>query len=124
MIFSAEKKDFPTDSMSTEINSYNDQNDFEWKIAMVKNGFFIGYFGDEYFLESKFEITDNLDTHLLKNTGCFFIESLDFEVFCEFRNILKEGFTDDIWDSIQEFIQLRFDLTGILMTCEKEITNG
>lgn len=123
MIYSAEIKDFPDSEKSSEISVYNDQNGTEWRFAMVKNGFFIGYFGDDYFKEKEFEIDDGDKIHYINNTGCFFVKTLDFDVYYEFRNIVNEGFTDDIWEAIEEFIQLRFELSGVIMTCEKDLTN-
>ena len=46
MIYSTEIKEFPNKVQYSQCYSYKDENGFEWKIAMVENGFFVAYFGD------------------------------------------------------------------------------
>jgi len=41
MIYSTEIEKFPKAKQCLECHSCQDENDFEWKIARVKNGFFI-----------------------------------------------------------------------------------
>lgn len=122
MIYSTLKKDFPKKGDYYEILEYLDENDLTWKIARVKNGFFIAYFGDNYFQENTFEIELTYGkTVFLKNTGCFFIQNSDFDVFYEFRNILKNGYTDDIWDCISDFLKERLQNDSeVIMECEKQ----
>lgn len=121
MIYSTEIKDFPKEADYYELLSYKDENDFEWKIARVKNGFFIAYFGDSYFKDSEFDIELKYGkTVFIKNTGCFFIQNSEFEVFYEFRNIIKTGWTDDIWESIEDFLKERLlNNPELIMECEK-----
>lgn len=122
MIYSMNKSVFPKENQYSECHSYKDENDFEWKIARVKNGFFVGYFGDTYFSPTTFEIrqddTDNDYYFRIKNTNCFFIQNVEFETFYEFRNILKTGWTDDIFESIEILLNERFLLDKGLMECE------
>lgn len=118
MIFSTLLTDFPTPDLYLECFSYKDQNEFEWKIARVKNGFFVAYFGDSYFKNKTFELSYDAITHFINNTGCFFIESMDFDVFYNVRNVLKSGYTDDIWEIIEEMIKDRVELSDIFMECE------
>ena len=118
MIYSTEIEKFPNSEQYLECHSYQDENNFEWKIARVQNGFFVAYFGDPYFKETYFSLEVNGKHKLLANSGCFFIQDEDFETFYEFRTILKEGWTDDIWDSIGEFLTERLSHDDGLMECE------
>ena len=49
MIYCLDPKMYPAPDQLIEEISYRDENDFEWKIARVQNGFFVKYLGDEYF---------------------------------------------------------------------------
>lgn len=118
MIYSTEIEKFPNKEQYLECHSYQDENDLEWKIAMVENGFFVAYFGDSYFKDTHFDLSVNGKGLLLLNSGCFFIKNSDFDTFYEFRNILKNGFTDDIWDSIGELLTERLIQDDGLMKCE------
>lgn len=121
MIYSMEKNIFPKEGQYSECHSYKDENDFEWRIARVKNGFFVGYFGDEYFSPTTFEIRNKEGEDIyfrIKNTRCFFIQDTDFETFYEFRNIIKTGWTDDIWESIQSLLTERLLLDDRILECE------
>lgn len=121
MIYSTEIEKFPNEEQYLECHSYQDEDNFEWKIARVQNGFFVAYFGDPYFKDKYFDfdqIGETKERLLLNNTGCFFIQNTEFETFYEFRTILKEGWTDDIWDSIGEFLAERLNHDSGLMECE------
>ena len=87
-----------------------DENDLEWRIARVVNGFFVKYFDDKHFIPNILCITTKIGELIkIQNTGCIFFQSTDFELFCEMRNIIKSGWTDDIWEAINEFLTERFD---------------
>ena len=122
MIYSVEQEKFPKEGQYVECHSYNDENEFEWKIARVENGFFVGYFGDAYFKDKYFDFDSEelggAKRILLNNTGCFFIKDTEFETFYEFRNILTNGDTDDIWDCIGEFFAERLTHDRGLTECE------
>lgn len=118
MIYSFKIEDFPEGDKVKECNYYQDQNDFVWKIARVENGFFVGYFGDDYFKDKYFDLIVNGENKLIMNSGCFFIQDTDFDTFYEFRVILSLGFTDEIWDSIGEFITERLTHDNGLTECE------
>ena len=118
MIYSTELDKFPNEEKSKEINSYKDENGMVWKIALVDNGFFVAYYGIPYFKETYFHFEIEDKPVFIKNTGCFFIQSIDFDIFCDFRDILKNENTDDIWDSIGEFIAERLENDNGLMACE------
>ncbi len=121
MIYSTEIEKFPNEGQYLEIHSYQDENDFEWKIARVENGFFVAYFGDAYFKDSSFWLEVNDKNLTLKNTGCFFIQNTSFDAFYDFRTILKEGWTDDIWESIGELLTERLVNDAGLMECEIQL---
>lgn len=112
MIYIAPKKSFPKPNQHIECHSYKDENGFEWKMARVLNGFFVAYFGDAYFMPNKFSIKlgkqMNAPYTTAINTGCIFIKDTSFDTYCHLRNILRNGYTDDIWESIEELLQERF----------------
>ena len=109
MIYCLSPSDYPTIDKQIEELIYIDENGFEWKIARVKNGFFVKYFGDDYFRESYFNCElPNGKTILINNTNCIFIQDTDFETFAEMRTILKNGYTDDIWETFEEMLEERF----------------
>lgn len=118
MIYSFEIKDFPKSGQYTERITYKDENDYDWVIARVENGFFVAYFGHEYFKEKYFSLTIKGKDTLINNTGCFFIQDTDFETFYDFRNILNTCFTDEIWEGIGILIQDRLEQDSGLLACE------
>ena len=87
--------------MCIEELSYKDENNFEWKIARIKNGFMVRYFGEEYFKQKTFECElSNGEWVRVKNTNCIFFQNVDFETFCEVRDIIKIGYTDDFFQNV------------------------
>lgn len=124
MIYSTEIDNFPASNKSLECHTYKDENSFEWKIARVENGFFLAYFGDPYFKEKYFLLEIKDENIMILNSGCFFIQNTDFDVFCNFdifynfRTLLKEGWTDDIWESIGNYIKERLIKDPELTECE------
>jgi len=46
---------------------------------------------------------------LINNTNCIFIQDTDFETFAEVRNVIRIGYTDDIWETFQEMFEERFE---------------
>ena len=110
MIYCLKPEMYPTPEQTIEEISYRDENDFEWKIARVENGFFIRYFGEPYFKETYFSCELKSGEHILiNNTNCIFIQDTDFETFAEVRNVIKIGYTDDIWETFQEMFEERFE---------------
>ena len=108
MIYLMKEKLYPTKELCIEEHEYKDENDFIWKIARVQNGFFVRYFGDKYFSDTFFCITTPKGLFKVFNTRNVFFQDASFESFYEFRNILKNGYTDDIWESIEGFLEERF----------------
>ena len=89
--------------------SYIDENMQKWRIARVRNGFMVRYFGNEYFKENTFECALPSGEYMrVKNTNCIFFEDANFETFCHVRNVLKNGYTDDIWETFEELFIERF----------------
>lgn len=123
MIYSTNKQLYPTKGQFMEESRYFDENGFEWNIARVNNGFFVKYEGDEYFSEKYFYIELNNGKRLkITNTNCLFVKCVDFDTFYHFRDILKNGFTDDIWDIIEELFLERFNQDeGFIESEEVEI---
>jgi hypothetical protein len=110
MIYCVEIKDYPNENQYLEESIYNDENGFEWRVARVNNGMFIKYCGDKYFSESTFDISlDDGHQISIKNTRCIFFNCIDFDTFYEIRNIVKNGFTDEIWDIFQDLFKERFE---------------
>ncbi len=101
---------YPTTEKIVEEITYRDENNFEWKIARVENGFFVKYFGVDYFKDKYFSCDLKSGEHILiNNTNCIFIQDTDFETFAEVRNVLKIGYTDEIWEVFQEMFEERFE---------------
>jgi len=101
---------YPISKMLIEEISYKDENDFLWKIARVENGFFVKYFGDSYFKYNVFECDLKSGFNIkVNNTNCIFINDTDFETFAEVRNVIKIGYTDEIWEVFQEMFEERFE---------------
>jgi len=109
MIYAVTPQKYPQNFI--EEIKYKDENDFEWRIARVENGLYVKYFGDSYFKFNNF-VCENKEGKMLKvkNTGCIFFADSDFETFADVRNILKNGFTDDIWDTFQDLFQERLSI--------------
>jgi len=109
MIYLVDEKIYPTKEFCSEEIEYRDQNDFLWKIARVENGFFIRYFGDKYFSDQIFCVQPKgKNLFMIFNTCTIFYQDADFEAFCSFRDILKEGYTDDIWEAVKFLLEERF----------------
>jgi hypothetical protein len=109
MIYCVEPSIYPdAPELHIEEITYQDENDFEWRIARVQNGFFVRYFGHSYFMEPSFicELPSGKEIRL-RNTGCLFIQDTSLETFSDMRTVLKNGFTDDIWETLEEMLTER-----------------
>lgn len=122
MIYLLDEKLYPSKGLYIEEHEYKDENDFIWKIARVENGFFVRYFGDPFFSETFFSIEVKGKMFNVFNTKNIFFQDSSFESFYEFREILKNGYTDDIWDSVSELLQERFSHDEGML--KSEICNG
>ena len=110
MIYAIPFENYPNKQQFIEELIYKDENDFIWKIARIENGFIVKYFGDDYFKDSTFECElSNGKWISIKNTNCIFFKDVDFETFCNVRNILKLGYTDEIWESFNDLFTERFE---------------
>jgi len=110
MIYCLPSKMYPTPELTIEENTYRDENGFEWKIARIQNGFFVKYLGEPYFKDKYFSCDLKSGEHILiNNTNCIFIQDSEFETFAEIRNVLKNGYTDEIWEIFQEMFEERFE---------------
>lgn len=119
MIYCIPKKNYPKKGQHNEEIVYKDQNDFEWKIARIENGFIIGYFGDDYFSPNSFECElEEGITFRINNTRCILIQDTNFDTFVHFRTILNQGFTDDIWDVFEELFTERLQINSERLECE------
>ena len=119
MIYCLPIEQYPKEGEFIEELSCKDENHCDWKIARIKNGFIIRYFDFEYFLEKRFhcELT-NGQTVTILNTNCIFIQDTDFDTFCLVRDVIKNGFTDEIWDTFEEMFTERFEHDKGLLACE------
>ena len=119
MIYCTPPESYPKPEQLIEEIEYNDENGYQWNIARINNGFFIKYFGEDYFKEKYFSCDLSTGEHILiNNTNCIFIEDTDFETFAEMRNIIKIGYTDDIWETLEEMFEERFEHDKGLLECE------
>lgn len=119
MIYCVGIEQYPLEGEFIEELSYKDENDFEWKIARIEDGLMIRYFGDEYFKDNTFECTLSTGECIrVNNTNCVFIKNVEFETFCEVRNILMLGYTDEIWEAFEELLTERFEFDRTLLESE------
>jgi hypothetical protein len=119
MIYAVSPEIYPKEGQFIEELKYKDENDFEWRIARIENGFMVRYFGDPYFKDSTFECElKNGEWVRVKNTGCIFFQNSDFDTFCEVRNILKLGYTDDIWETFNDLFTERLEHDRGLLASE------
>jgi hypothetical protein len=110
MIYCVDAKIYPKEGQFIEELKYKDENDFEWRICRIKNGFMVRYFGDEYFKDNTFSFElSNGKIIRINNTNCIFFNDTNFDTFCEVRTILKNGFTDDIWEVFEDLLRTRFE---------------
>ena len=110
MIYCLSPESYPKSKQIIEEISYRDENDYEWKIARVKNWFYVKYFGEPYFKETYFSCDLKNGEHILiNNTNCIFINDTEFETFAEVRNVIKIGYTDEIWETFQEMFEERLE---------------
>ncbi len=110
---------YPDKEHCIEELTYKDQNDFEWKIARVKNGFMVKFCGDMYFKDTVFVAVLDDGKHVqVKNTNCIFFQNTDVEVFCDVRDVIIGKWTDDIWELITEFFAERLNVINELIESE------
>lgn len=119
MIYCVPVELYPSDGLFIEELTYQDENDFEWRIARIQNGFMVRYFGDDYFKYSMFccQLKDGSMINI-KNTNCIFVKDSTFETFCNVRDIIKNGYTDDIWETFEELFTERFNNSEELLESE------
>jgi hypothetical protein len=109
LIYCLDPQMMPTSDEAIEEIIYSDMNDFQWKISRTELGFFIKFLSDPYFMENRFDVfLTNGDNIWIKNTNCIFIEDTDFQTFLEIREKIKNNYTDDIWEYIEDMFQDRF----------------
>jgi hypothetical protein len=119
MIYCLNPNLYPKEEQVVEEIIYKDENEFEWRIVRVQNGFFVKYFGDPYFSDSVFACENKHgQTRNVKNTNCIFVQNTDFETFAEVRDIIKLGFTDDIWETFREMFDERIKNQDSLLESE------
>jgi hypothetical protein len=119
MIYCLNLEIYPTRELIIEEISCRDENDFEWKIARVENGFFVRYFGEPYFKETYFSCDLKSGEHILiRNTNCIFIKNNDFDVFFKVRDVINSGYTDEIWETFQEMFEERFEHDKTILESE------
>jgi len=119
MVYCLPIEDYSRKDNFIEELKYEDKNDFEWVIGRLQNGFMVKYLGDDYFKEEIFYCeVSNGESIKIKNTGCLFFNSNDFELFCDIRDIIKIGWTDDIWGTFQELLVMRFEGDRSILECE------
>ena len=87
---------------------YKDKNDFEWLVSRVENGFLVRFLGIDYFKEDRFCFDlPNGEYIEIKNTNCLFFNTPDFDTYYEVRELIKNEFTDDIWEAFEEMLEER-----------------
>jgi hypothetical protein len=119
LIYAVSSDLYPKEGQFIEEIIYKDENDFEWRIARIENGFIVKYFGDPYFLDSTFECElSNGEWISIPNSNCIFFNNPDFDVFCNVRDIIKNGYTDYIQEVFTDLFTERFEHDMSLMASE------
>lgn len=109
MIYAVSPHTYPNAGQFIEEMQYMDSNSEPWLIARVVSGFFVKFIGEPYFIEDRFEIDrENGGAKQIKNTNCILFDTTDFDTFANVRDIIKENYTDDIWESFEEMFSERF----------------
>jgi len=108
MIYCVNPNTYPTKGKYIEESSHVDLNDFEWRIARVENGFFVKFFGDSYFSDNTFRIRTLDKEFMIKNTNCIWVQNPNFGTYCDFRDMIRDEYTDDIWEGIADLLSERF----------------
>jgi len=120
MIYCIPIEKYPKEGQFIEELIYKDENDYEWRICRIESGFIVRYFGEPYFKENTFECELLSGEWIrIKNTNCILFKDSDFETFTEMRNILKNGYTDEIWESIEELFTERFECRRDILESEQ-----
>lgn len=114
MIFFIDPKDYPAPNVTIEEVQYTDQNGFSWLVARIVDGTVIHYTGDKYFSDKFLEVECAHGFIRVKNTGCIFVKDISFGVFYELREILKSGYTDEIWDAFSQIFSTRLSIDPTL----------
>jgi len=107
-------------AVNIETLDVQDLNDFVWNIVRYKDGFVVGYDGDDYFKDTYLNIDLNSKHVLLKNTGLFYINDTTFDVFYMLLNIITNSWTDDIWEELTELFNMRFNVDDFILPGEKQ----
>ncbi len=118
MIHCLNKKKYPTRDQSIGESVHYDMNGLGWHISRVLNGFFVRFTGDEYFIEDTFICRVNGADIWIRNTNCLFINDQRFEAFDTFRQIIKNGYTDEIWETIAGIFEDRLNKSTELLPSE------
>ena len=120
-MYFVEPEIYPKEGNYVEEISYRDENDFEWKIARVQNGFFLRFFGPRYFSDEYFSLDNGIK---INNTRCVFFQTEgmdDFAIFMDIRNEVKTNFTDTIWSRLESLLEPRFELMPHIGLLESEV---
>lgn len=120
MIYSMPINNFPKEGQYHNCYSHNDMNRQEWKIAIVENGFVLAYFGKDYLKQNSLLILfeGEPESKLINNTGCFFWQTKDLDVYSSIRETIIHGFTDDVYCMIRDCISERLLNDPGLVECE------
>lgn len=81
-----------------------DQNDFEWRMARVENGFAVAYCGDPYFKKSFFEFYMKGEFIQIENTGCVVFDKKPAEL-AVMAYLIENSYTDEIWERFEWYFE-------------------
>ena len=123
MIYCLDEEYYPSKEESIEVISYFDGNDFEWRISRTEEGFFVKYFGWEYFAPKTFNFylkTNKIEKFLnIKNTNCIFVKDIEFDSFYDFVSTVKQSSdSDTVFELIEEMFKKRFVSGSLLLQSE------
>lgn len=97
---------------------YKDKSGLSWHVQRTEVGLFVSCLSPKSLIPKNFECKVNKKLVFIRNTNCIFIEATDLETFCHIRNIIKDGYINQIWDVFTSFFTSRLKMNPIILQTE------
>lgn len=85
-----------------------DRDENRWQFLTTHESFYIRYLGEQPYVQIYFSIKANNKNWGIKNTKHMKYSPANFEIYCNFRNQVRDTFTDDVWTYIEDLLIDRF----------------
>lgn len=116
MIYAVEKEDKVHENIESFV--YQDRSGLSWHVQRTEVGLYISYLGPKNLIPRYFECKVNGNVLLIRNTNFIHIRDTDFETFFKIRNIIIDGFIDQIWSVFASFFTSRLKLNPVILQTE------